>query len=285
MIIGHDTNVHDNTFDLYTFQGYEPTCAIRSQQIILRDFGIQIPQDELTEYSKEKGWYTDAGTKVSAIGNLLDTCGVSVHCSEGNDVNDLIAELKLGHRVIVGVDARELYSEPGSEQWKFFHNLESPDHALIVAGIKIDTDTPGNNSVILTDPGKGDTYIEYPLDHFIGAWGDSHFYMMATDEAAPYQYNEGTQCMEYSNFATNFKIQDFPFHNEFSSIYEFEVFNGYEPLFGEDGIDWDEFYFDTDSFEINNYDKNLLGDSIATSSFDTDNSQEMEFLNDDFNNL
>lgn len=277
MIIGHDKSASNVTFDLYTFQGYEPTCAIRSQQIILRDFGIQIPQDELTEYSERKGWYTNTGTKVSAIGNLLDTCGVSVHCSECNDVNDLIAELKLGHRVIVGVDARELYSEPGSKQWEFFHNLESPDHALIVAGIKIDPDSPDNNSVILTDPGKGDTYIEYPLDHFVGAWGDSHFYMMATDEAAPYQYNEETKCMEYSNFATTFEIQDFPFHNDFSSIYEFEGFGGYEPMFGEDGIDWEEFYSDEGSIAIENHVDYMYGSSLSQSDTEFESFEEINF--------
>lgn len=244
MIIGHDSNINGDTFESSTFQGYEPTCAIRSQQIILRDFGIQIPQDELTDYSRAQGWYGESGTKMGAIGNILDTCGVSVHCSFDNDVNDLIEELKQGHRVIVGVDARELYAEPDSEEWQFFHNLESPDHALIVAGIKVDAGNPENNTVVLTDPGKGDTYIDYPLNHFVGAWGDSHFFMMATDEAAPYQYNEETQCMEYSNFATNFEIQDFPFHNDFSSIYEFDDSYDYEPLYGEYGIDTEEFYGD-----------------------------------------
>lgn len=270
MIIGHDSNATGDTFDLNTFQGYDPTCAIRSQQLILRDFGIQIPQDELTDYSQAKGWYDESGTKVSAIGGILDTCGVSVHCSIGNNVTDLIDEIKQGHRVIVGVDARELYAEPGSAQWEFFHNLNSPDHALIVAGIKVDSDNPENNTVVLTDPGKGDTYIEYPLNHFVGAWGDSQFFMMATDDAAPYQYNEETQCMEYSNFATNYEIQDFPFHNDFSSIYEFDEYYDYEPLYGHEGIGIEEFSIDEDDMTYNAFEDDISQSPYGSIGSETD---------------
>lgn len=231
--IGHDSNSTESTFDASIFQGADPTCAIRCQQIIMRDYGIQVPQDDLAQYSLEQGWYNENGTTKSAIGNLLSMCGIGVHVSEGNSVFDLVNELQAGHRVIVGVDSHELWAEPGSAEWEFFNNIDNPDHALIVAGIKIDGDNPENYSVILTDPGRGDVYIEYPMHHFIEAWKDADCYMMTTDMPAPYQYNEEIGLMEMSNFATEYTLAEFPFHNQFSDIYEMEEMCAYEPFYAE----------------------------------------------------
>lgn len=218
---GHDVNHNEDCFDNAVYQGTQPTCAIRCQQIILRDYGIQIPQNELASYAQEKGWFDGDGTRMGDIGNLLETCGVGVHASTGNSIEDLLDELNAGHRVIVGVDSRELWAEPGSEAWQFFNSIDNPDHAIIVAGMRIDPDYPDNNTVILTDPGRGDAFIEYPMEHFRQAWEDAHFFMMATDEAAPYQYNAERSCMEPSNFATDYSVAEFPFHNELSGINEY----------------------------------------------------------------
>ena len=64
------------------------------------------------------------------------------------------------------------------------------------------------------------------------AWQDSDFYMMATDVPAPYQYNELTREMEFSNFATEYTVAEFPFHNVFSDIYQLDS-DGYEPYYNE----------------------------------------------------
>lgn len=220
MLTGHESSQNINTFDNNIYQRNYSTCAIRCQEIVLRDFGIQIPEDELARYAGEKGWYSGTGTKMKNIGNILEECGVHVHSSVNNTVSDLMHELKAGHRVIVCVDSKELYAEPGSKEWEFFNNINHPDHALIVAGLKIDSFNHDNDVVILTDPGKGNAYIEYPLGHFEDAWGDARCFMMATNEAAPYQYNEILHTMETSNFASDFILKEFPFHNEFDSIYD-----------------------------------------------------------------
>lgn len=238
MLTGHDTNHNGDTFDSSIFQGSSPICAIRSQQIIMRDYGIQIPQDELIGYSEAQGWYDEDGTRKSAIGNLLSICGIGVHTSENNNIYDLVNELQAGHRVIVGVDSHELWSEPGSKEWEFYNSRDHADHALIVAGLRIDPTHPEDNTVILTDPGQGNVYIEYPMTHFVEAWRDANFYMMATDEPAPYQYNEETHMMELSNFATDYTVAQFPFYNEFSSLYDFEDSDIYEPYYSEGHLDY-----------------------------------------------
>lgn len=254
-------NRNERTWDENIFQGCTPSCAVRSQQIIMRDYGIQIQQKDLMDYAAEKGWYNPdlkhGGTPTKDIGNLLETCGISTHTSYDNTVYDLVKELESGHRVIVTVDSKELWTEPGSEEWKFFQSMKNPNHALVVAGARIDPLHPENSTVILTDPGRGDAFIEYKMGHFVQAWQDSDFYMMATDVPAPYQYNELTESMELSNFATEYTLAKFPFHNEFSNLYTLDI-NEYEPYYSEghlynvaEGISHDEFI---EHWEENNID-------------------------------
>lgn len=58
-----------------------------------------------------------------------------------------------GHKVIVGVDSGELWDNKLLGWWNDFFHGDTPDHALVVAGI--DMADPNNPMVILTDPGTG----------------------------------------------------------------------------------------------------------------------------------
>ena len=242
-------------FDFNIFQGYDPICAIRCQEMILRDYGIQIPKEELTAYATEQGWYHGNGTKPSDVGNLLETCNVGTHTQHCDTVYDLINELKDGHRVIVGVDSHELWAEPGSEEYEFYCNLTNSDHALIVTSVNIDPVNHENSTVVLTDPGNG-SIMEYDFERFAHSWKDSDYFMVATDEAAPYQYNAETQSMEVSNFATDYTLQEFPFQNEFTDIWQVDEL-GYVPYYTDghlqsitDDLSYDDFInaYDSDSF-------------------------------------
>lgn len=224
-------NITQTEFDYNIFQGHEPICAIRCQEMILRDFGIQIPKEELTQFAKEKGWYDGHGTSEGDVGNLLEVCNVGTHTQHCDSVYDLINELQAGHRVIVAVDSHELWAEPDSLEYKFYRHLTNADHALIVTSIEVDPLNPDNSKVVLTDPGNG-SILKYDLERFAHSWKDSNCFMMATDEPAPYQYNAETKCMEVSNFATDFTLQEFPFHNEFTDIWQVDTL-GYVPYYGE----------------------------------------------------
>lgn len=206
----------------WIFQGYSDTCAIRSQEIVLRDFGIEVPQERLMEISEQMGWYHNEGangTSPEDVGKLLQMAGVGCHSSENNNVFDLINELSQGHRVIVGVDSGELWAQTFDEQFNEFMEDQSgfvaADHALIVAGVEVDPNDINNTKVILTDPGTGSVRVEYSLNDFLDAWQDSNFFMCATDEAAPYQFNPETGCEEPSYFNTDFAFNDFVIDNGF----------------------------------------------------------------------
>lgn len=178
-------NVIGNPVNPYQ-QQYSDTCAIKSQQLILNEFGLPVTEDQLVQYSMEHGWYTGdgSGTLMSDIGKLLADAGIP--CTQRVDANvfDLTSELAQGHKVIVGVDSAELWNDNWLMRWiKDLFNGDTPDHALIVAGI--DMTNPDEPMVILTDPGTGEPAEPYPLDKFMDAWSDSSHFMVSTDVPTP----------------------------------------------------------------------------------------------------
>lgn len=167
--------------DISIAQGYDDTCAIRSQEIILRDFGIEIPQEQLIAEAEAHGWYHEGGgTSPGDVGNLLELHGVGVEKYSNGSVEDLVNNLAQGKRIIVGVDSGELWTPGYGEEFEDAVFGDRPDHALIVAGIDCE-----NGVVVLTDPGTGHVAKSYPLDQFLDAWSDSGRLMIVTDMPAP----------------------------------------------------------------------------------------------------
>lgn len=164
-------------------QSYTDTCAIKSQQIILNEFGVPVTEDQCVQYSYEHGWYNGDGTSFEDVGKLLNDGGIPNHQKVNADVFDIINELSQGHKIIVGVDADELWGNSFIEWLKDFFFGETPNHALIVSGI--DTSDPNNIMVYVTDPGNGDHNKAYPLDQFMDAWRDAQCFMVATDSPVP----------------------------------------------------------------------------------------------------
>lgn len=222
---GYEPNYEDpnDNFDPNVYQGNQPICAIRSQQIIMRDYGISISQEELIEYAIKNEWYSpdpeNGGTPRDATGNLLDSVGIETRRYDNASIFDIISELREGHRVIVSVDANELWVKNEPKLYKRLFGeisnrimdkmdeiagVQGANHALIVAGVNVDPSNPSDMHVVLIDSGSGQVCIEYPSKDFKNAWDDSHCHMVTTTKPAPYQYNYHTHQMEPSNFSTDF---------------------------------------------------------------------------------
>jgi hypothetical protein len=154
------------------------TCAVVSQQMILDQFGLDVSEQELMYIGLENGWLTNGGTSPDDMGRLLEYHGIGTHANEGGGVLSLLEELRLGHKVIVGVDSGELWNQDSF--WQDFVQPNGADHAVVVTGL--DLRDPENPLVYINDPGDPNGAARpYPLEKFADAWNDSGEYYVATD--------------------------------------------------------------------------------------------------------
>ena len=323
---GYESNNEIDKFDPAIWQGNQPTCAIRSQEIILRDYGIFHSQDELIEFATKNGWFDPdpikGGTDKYAVGNLLDACGIPTTRTDNATIYDIISELKAGHRVIVSVDADELWvkKEPNlfkrliaqvnnkaNDKIQDFLGLEGANHALVVAGVNVNPKDPSDIKVTLIDSGTGDVCIEYSFKDFHNAWNDGHCRMISTDIPAPFQYNYYTHQIEPSNVATSYapSMIQMPdgLTNQFSlSDNYFETYKDLKPEYDVEAnpIEVEGVVFHETASDLNSdTDDSAPKDNVQTGFIDEDaldqqtegvignDVQEMEFqsdFNDDDNN-
>lgn len=168
-----------NAYSVDVQQLYDDTCAIKSQQLILKSNGINVSEQELRNEAMQNGWYVPGyGTPMENVGNLLENHGMEVHRYVNASVSDIADELSKGHQVIVGVDSGELWNSGPDETFEDIIHGEQADHALLVSGIVVDPCT-SEETVLLTDPGTGDVCMEYPTDQFEDAWDDSEDFMVS----------------------------------------------------------------------------------------------------------
>lgn len=234
-------------------QIYPDTCAIKSQQLILEDFGIHFTEEQLRNEAMMYGWY-NGGTSPEDVGKLLELHGIHVSQYENANIFNLVNELAQGHKVIVGVDSGELWGDNIFD--KIFED-NAADHALIVSGV--DTSDPNNVKVIVTDPGTGNLLKEYSMEEFVDAWEDSNCFMMATNDPIPEIFNPFNQLPGFDMPMTNLPMigsmpydifyNDLAFLNYTNPIPDC-VFNDFTSFVGGD--------IDAFSFDSMNYFDSLL---------------------------
>jgi hypothetical protein len=161
------------------------TCAVVAQRGIIEAFtGEPISEAQLVYDATVNGWLTDGGMSPLDVGNLLQLYGIDCHEKMGATIEELMAELAQGRKVIVGVDSGELWNQDHPLE-DFFH--QTADHAIWVTGVNMHD--PDNPKVIVNDSGDpGGAGREYELSVFMDAWEDSGFFYVATSNAPPNFY-------------------------------------------------------------------------------------------------
>lgn len=176
-------------YSAYVKQGYSDTCAINSQKIILDAFGKHYTEEQLRDQAIKHGLYREGyGTSLNDMGKLLSLNDCPCTNYIGGNVADLTKALAEGKMVMMAVDSGELWKEGFlGRLWEKLEDkipfIGGPDHALLVTGI--DASDPEHVMVVVTDPGSGDLNKPYPIEQFIDAAKDSHFFMTVTDNPKP----------------------------------------------------------------------------------------------------
>ena len=161
----------------WEFQGDTGRCALYSQKFIIEEFtGQEIPIEDMVAMAEENGWFSDnSGSSFLNINKMLDAYGVENEMSFHNDISDIDECLQNGGRVIVAIDADEIWYGEGDDM---FSPNSSANHAVEVIGI--DYSNPDNPMVILNDSGNPYGRGEMiPLEVFLDAWQDSECQMIA----------------------------------------------------------------------------------------------------------
>lgn len=173
--------MHNDIPDENILQSYPASCAIKCQQIILRDYGIDVSEADLCRIAKENGWYDEnVGVYMHDNGKLLGCFGVGYHHSQGNDLAEIESEIRRTHRVMVNINHAKLagiYDRNGQAY-----------HAVIVSSLN-------GNSVYIINPSTGIMNECYSKDLFEYAWKDSDNYMLATNSKAIFEYHHISNMM------------------------------------------------------------------------------------------
>ncbi|EDX83066.1 hypothetical protein S7335_244 [Synechococcus sp. PCC 7335] len=191
----------DEDMENWHQQTRDDTCAIASQEFVLDEvLGRDVTEQELTEVATANGWYTPGGgTPLHATGNLLEAYGVPVTQEFGGSLQDIAEKLEQGQKVIVGVDADEIWT-PGENALEDdvlgdyiagYGHIPGQDANHAVQVIGIDATDPNNPMVILNDPGTADGQgFRVPAGEFENAWADSQKFMVSTTELTPDTTNQ-----------------------------------------------------------------------------------------------
>ena len=109
------------------------------------------------------------------MNKMLDYYGIENEMSFNNDISDIEDCLSSGGKVIVSIDADEIWE---GDNDNMFTPGPAPNHAVEVIGI--DYSDADNPMVILNDSGHPDGRGSMiPLDDFVDSWEDSGCHMIA----------------------------------------------------------------------------------------------------------
>ncbi|MGP1447172.1 MAG: C39 family peptidase [Candidatus Limimorpha sp.] len=169
-------------------------CAIKAQQMVLHNYGIEISMEELTSLAEKKGWFESGkGSAFDFVGELLNLYGVESVQMRNAGIYHIMHELSQGHRIIVGVDSELINRDKNNEQKSL--DTEDQQHVFLVAGI--DTSNADDLQVLIKDPSLPEKEQRFSAKDFMERWKHTGCFMVATKQAAPLSSNPEMENFDY----------------------------------------------------------------------------------------
>jgi hypothetical protein len=145
------------------------TCGVVAQITVLESMtGEYVSEADARQRATEMGWLSEDGTSLESYGKLLESYGVEVEQRSTCDITDIADALERGDRVMVAVNATEIWNPMRDANGEVVPQPPCAGHAVWVTGIDCQD---GVWTVILNDSGTPDGAMEaVSLEDFTQAW-------------------------------------------------------------------------------------------------------------------
>ena len=176
---GLGTPLDDANF--WHYQEGSSSCAVVAQIGVYESItGKEISESEACTIAQENGWFDpEIGTLPNDVGKLLNCLGVSTNSCYDASLENLSVALAQGEKVLVALDAHEIWSPQVDPETGFPIEQTDAGHTVWVTGI--DQASDGSVKLILNDSGtqSGQMKVVDAVD-FLNAWNDySNFMVVA----------------------------------------------------------------------------------------------------------
>lgn len=162
------------------------SCAVVSQASVYESItGIELSEADACRIAQENGWFDpESGTSPQAMGKLLNHLGIETFSTYDADLEHIATALEQGDKVIVALDAHEIWQplrDPATGQL-----VEQADagHAVWITGMHQAED--GSVQIVLNDSGVPDGRMKtVDAQDFLNAWGDYGNFLTVADAPSP----------------------------------------------------------------------------------------------------
>jgi len=162
------------------------SCAIVAQLSVYESItGIELSEDTACQIAESHGWFDpETGTPPSEMGKLLAALGISTYQAYDATLEDIATALEEGDKVIVGLDANEIWQPVYDPVDGTAIEQENGGHAVWVTGIEQTDD--GSVQIILNDSGTPDGQRKVvDATDFLNAWQDYGNFLVVADTPNP----------------------------------------------------------------------------------------------------
>ncbi|NET45445.1 hypothetical protein [Okeania sp. SIO2B3] len=158
------------------------SCAVVAQIAVYESItGMEISETKACEIAQTNGWYDpQKGTTGEDIGKLLEGFGISTKQSYDATLVDIAEALEKGDKVIVGLDANEIWYPYRDSTTGNPIEQTNVGHAVWVTGI--DPQPDGSIKIILNDSATPDGKMKaIDAEDFLNAWEDFSNLLVVAD--------------------------------------------------------------------------------------------------------